>query len=137
MGEQQTINQDEYQLRLLTIFHYVCAGLAALFACLPLFHVLFGLLMLFAPGAFEGEPAEAVRIMGLIFIVLPGLIFLLGWVFAALLAWAGHCIAQRKRYTFCLVMAGVACMLVPFGTALGIFSIIVLTRPGVKALFVA
>jgi len=53
VADQQSIGQDEYQLRLLTIFHYVCAGLAALFACLPLFHVIFGLLMLFAPGAFE------------------------------------------------------------------------------------
>lgn len=135
MADQQSIGQDEYQLRLLTIFHYVCAGLAALFACLPLFHVIFGLLMLFAPGAFEVEPADAARMMGLFFVILPGSIVLLGLAFAALLAWAGHCIAQRKHYTFCLVMAGVACMFMPFGTALGIFSIIVLTRPSVKALF--
>jgi hypothetical protein len=32
-------------------------------------------------------------------------------------------------------MAGVACLFMPFGTVLGIFTIIVLVRPQVKALF--
>ena len=33
------MNQDEEHLRLLSIFHYVCAGLSAFFACIPLIHV--------------------------------------------------------------------------------------------------
>jgi hypothetical protein len=32
-------------------------------------------------------------------------------------------------------MAAIACMFMPFGTILGVFSIIVLVRPSVKSLF--
>jgi hypothetical protein len=34
-------------------------------------------------------------------------------------------------------MAAIACMLMPFGTVLGVFTIIVLMRPSVKELFAA
>ncbi len=36
---------------------------------------------------------------------------------------------------FCLVMACVACLFMPFGTVLGVFTIIVLARPSVQTLF--
>ena len=38
------------------------------------------------------------------------------------------------HYLYCLVVAAVECMLVPFGTVLGVLTIIVLNRPSVKAL---
>ena len=72
---------------------------------------------------------------GLIFVLFASCIILFGWTFAGLLAYSGRCIARRKRHTFCLVMAGVACMFMPFGTVVGIFTIIILVRPSVKALF--
>jgi hypothetical protein len=36
---------------------------------------------------------------------------------------------------FCLVMAGIACIFMPFGTALGVLTIIVLMRDSVRELF--
>ncbi len=36
---------------------------------------------------------------------------------------------------FCLVMGGVECILVPFGTVLDVFTIVTLTRRAVKKLF--
>ena len=39
------------------------------------------------------------------------------------------------HYTFCFVMAALACAFFPFGTILGIFTIVVLVRPGVKEMF--
>ncbi len=44
---------------------------------------------------------------------------------------------KRSRYTLILVVSGLACLSFPLGTALGVFSIIVLMRPSVKALFAA
>jgi hypothetical protein len=32
------MSEDEQYLRLLSIFHYVVGGIAALFACFPIFH---------------------------------------------------------------------------------------------------
>jgi hypothetical protein len=48
---------------------------------------------------------------------------------------AGRNLAQQRRYTFCLVIAGLLCIFIPFGTVLGVFTIVVLVRPSVKALF--
>jgi len=36
---------------------------------------------------------------------------------------------------FCVVMAGIACMFMPFGTVLGVFTLVVLTKPVVRELF--
>jgi len=37
------MNQDEEHPRLLAIFHYVCAGMVALFACFPIIHLVLGI----------------------------------------------------------------------------------------------
>ena len=38
---------------------------------------------------------------------------------------------------FCVVTAGVMCAFAPFGTVLGVFTLLVLHRPAVKAAFAA
>jgi uncharacterized protein involved in response to NO len=129
------MNQDEEHLRLLSIFHYVCAGITALISCFPVFHLIIGLVMVFSPGSFDHGKSGPPAWFGGIMIAISGLIILAGWTFSALQAWTGSCLKQRKHYTFCFVMACVACTFMPFGTALGVFSIIVLSRPTVKALF--
>jgi hypothetical protein len=48
---------------------------------------------------------------------------------------AGSKLSNRRGYTFCFVVACLECMFMPFGTILGILSIIVLSRPSVKELF--
>jgi hypothetical protein len=73
---------------------------------------------------------------GLLFIAIGGAVVLTGWSMAACLVVAGRSLAQRKRYMFCLVLAGIACVVCnPLGTVLGVFTIVVLMRPSVKALF--
>ena len=136
-GSLQPVAQDEEHLRLLSIFHYVCAGLAAFFACIPIIHLVLGLAMLISPQIFGPAKDQPPAFVGLILVVIAGIAILFGWAFAICLAYAGRCLGQRKNYTFCLVMAGVACMFMPFGTILGVFSIITLVKPTVKALFTA
>ena len=57
---------------------------------------------------------------------------LLGWLFGGLTIYSGLCIQRRQRRTFSLVMAVVNCLSIPFGTALGIFTILVLSRESVR-----
>jgi hypothetical protein len=131
------MNQDEEHLRLLSIFHYVCAGLAAMFACFPIIHLVVGFVLLLNPGSFnpQNNQTHPERFVGLLFVVMSVIFILFGWAFAACIAYAGRCLGQRKHYTFCIVMAGIACMFMPFGTILGVFTIVVLVRPTVKSLF--
>ena len=60
-----------------------------------------------------------------------------GWTMAACVLAAGRMLARRRRYLFCLVMAGIECLMMPLGTILGVFTIIVLSRESVKAAFEA
>jgi len=126
------MNRDLEHLRLLSIFHYVAAGMAALVACIPFLHFFMGLAM--ATGAFGDADAEA-RPVGFVIMAVALVFIVLGWALAALMAFAGRSLAHKKRYTFCLVMGGVECLFMPVGTVLGVFTIIVLVRDSVKELF--
>jgi len=129
------MTQDEEHLRLLSIFHYVVGGIVALFALFPVIHLIFGILFTFSPDTFDHSGDAPPAIIGLLFIILPALFILTGWIFAVLVILSGRFLAQRKHYLFCLVMAGMLCLFMPFGTVLGVFTIIVLTKDPVKALF--
>jgi hypothetical protein len=129
------VPQDEEHLSLLTIFHYVVAGVSFLFALFPIFHLIFGLLLALKPQSFSSQNGGPPAFLGWMFVGLAGVFILIGFAFAALVFFAGRSLAARKRYTFCLVMAGIECAFFPFGTALGVFTLLVLLRPSVKPLF--
>ena len=130
-------NQDEQHLKLLSIFHYVVGGITALFSCFPIFHLIFGLTFLTGGFDIPADEGPPVMLFGLLFTIIPALIILTGWALAILIIVAGYFLSTRKHHTFCLVVAGLECIIMPFGTVLGVFSIIVLVRPSVKTLFEA
>ena len=128
-------NQDVDQLRLLSIFHYIMGGASALFSFFPVIHLIMGIAIL--SGAFDemeqgGAPP---RFVGWIFILVPLGIIVTGLAFSACILVAGRQLGNRTGYTFCLVIACAECLMMPFGTALGVFTIIVLMRPTVKKMF--
>ncbi|MGA2436644.1 MAG: hypothetical protein ABSG25_15320 [Bryobacteraceae bacterium] len=134
----EPVQQDQEHVRLLSIFHYVVAAFAALFACVFLIHVGLGIAMLVNPQMFGGhrqEPPPAFA--GWLLLIIGSAIVLCGWTFATLICISGRFLSRRKHYMFCLVMAGVECMFMPFGTVLGVFTFVVLLRPGVKQMFAA
>ena len=133
------MNHDKEHLRLLAIFHYVVAGLAALFSFFPLLYTTVGAIFIFAARHGTPKPGEELppEFLGWIFVVLGLLLFLLGVAMAICILIAGRCLSRRKHYTFALVMACIECLLIPFGTILGVFTIIALSRESVKELFAA
>ena len=126
------MTQDEQNLDLLSIFHYVVGGLAAFCSCFFLIYVAIGIAMLC--GAMDGKDAPP-EFMGWFFVGLGGVFVLVGWTVAAFIIAAGRKLKRRRSYTFCMVIAGIECIFMPLGTALGVFSLIVLTKAPVKALF--
>lgn len=126
------MTQDEQHLDLLAIFHYIVGGLTALFSCFFLIHVAMGIAMLC--GAFDGKDAPP-RFMGWLFVLFPSVFIVAGWILAGLVITAGRKLKRRTSYTFCLVIAGLECIMMPFGTVLGVFTIIVLMKEPVKQLF--
>ncbi len=128
---------DAQHLRLLSIFHYVVGGLTVLFACFPLIHLGLGLAMVFSPAFFETKPGEhpPPQAIGWLFSCLGFSMFLVGQTIAVCTILAARFIARRKRYWFIFVMACIQCAFFPFGTVLGVFTIITLSRERVKSLF--
>ncbi len=124
---------NEQHLRLISIFHYVVAGFTALFALFPLIHFAIGWFVLHAPPPKHGEPPPA--FVGWLFMGFGAGFFLLGESFAACVIAAGRCIRSRRAYWFVFVMACLQCGFFPFGTVLGVFTIVVLSRPSVKQMF--
>jgi len=140
-------------LKMLSVFHYVLGGLTMLFGLMPIMHVAMGVML--ASGAFsgmaeipvqmqDGKPIhpeasaqmdEATKVMGMVIIVFGAVFVVIGQTAGVLLIFAGRKIASRKSRTFCLVVAGFSCLLFPFGTVLGVFTIIILQKPSVVALF--
>ena len=121
-------------LRLLSIFHYVLGGLTGLFSLIPIMHVSIGIAMVSgAFGSSSGPPPPP--FMGWFFIAIGGTVILLGETLAICTILAGRYISTRQAWMFCIVVAAINCLHMPLGTALGVFSIVVLIRPEIKQLF--
>jgi hypothetical protein len=129
------MTRDEQDLRMLSIFHYVVGGLSGLFALFPVIYLVIGLGLIFTADKFNrnGHPPAFV---GWLFVVFAVMAIILGLVIAAFILTTGRFLAWRKHYTFCLVIGCIECLLFPFGTILGVFTIMVLVRDSVKQLFV-
>ncbi len=130
------MNKDLEHLKLLSIFHYVYAGLTALFSCIFITYVMVGLFFILAPDHMASSNGDLPpKLFGGIFFGLGMAIILIGWTIAILRVIAGRCLARRRAYWYCFVIACLGCLNMPMGTVLGVFTIIVLLRPSVIALF--
>jgi hypothetical protein len=131
------MSQDEQHLRLLSIFHYVVGGMAGLFACFPVMHLVAGIVVIIMAANPQADNDAPPAIIGWIFVCVATAIMLTGWVLAVCILLAGRFLAKRTHYLYCLIMAGVECLFMPLGTVLGVFTIIVLDRDSVKQVFTA
>jgi hypothetical protein len=134
---QLPYDPDQSNLETLSIFYFIIAGLQALFACFGLLYVLFGVLIGFAGMAGANRPGDAGAAavgagmficFGVVFILLAGTIAFLNYK-------TGRSLRARRNLTLCYVMAIIHCLLFPLGTILGVFTLVVLNRPSVKASF--
>jgi len=100
------MNQDREHLRLLAIFHYVGAGLAALFSFFPLLYTTIGAIFIFAarhPPAAGPKPGEELspEFLGWIFAVVGLLLFLVGIAMAICILIAGRCLSPQQALHLC------------------------------------
>jgi hypothetical protein len=129
-------DQDQDQLRLLSILSYAYAGIGVLSAPIPAVFVAIGALLIANPSAFGGGKNAPPAFVGYLFALLGAFAVVMALALAACSFLVGRFLAQRKHRVFCMIVAGANCMHVPMGTALGVFTLIVLSRPSVKAMFV-
>lgn len=129
-------NQDIRHLDLLGTFHYVLGGLTALFSCFPFIHLFIGISLLSGElfgEQIKGEPPP--DMFAWLFIILAIVFILSGWALSVCMFIAGSRLKQRRSRVFCMVIAGIECTLMPFGTILGVFTLVTLNKESVMALF--
>jgi hypothetical protein len=130
------VNQDVEHLKILSILFYVLSGLCLFPILFGAFYAVVGIFFSAAMSDMPhraGEPPPAI-FGGFFFLLGGGLV--LGFLTLGLLVLkAGRNLAKKQGYTFCFVIAAIICLWVPFGTLLGVFTIIVLSRDSVKAIF--
>ncbi len=131
------VDRDLEHLRLLEWAHYLMAGMSALYSLFALFPI--GMGFLFAsgviPAARHPTAGNDAWIGGLVFVCLGAAMLVFGLTAAVLLFLVARSLRTRRRRVFCLVIAVLICFQVPWGTALGVCTFLVLNRPGVKAMF--
>jgi hypothetical protein len=128
--------RDEQNLLSLVVGYYVMAGLTLMFGCAGVLYVVFGVGMVFLADDLvaadpNAPPPGVVQLIGGILSAVGAVIALLQLVSAVLLVMTARFISMRRYRTFCLVVAGLTCLSVPLGTALGVFTFVILARPGV------
>ena len=120
--------EDVEQLGTLAIFHYILGGVVAFFSCMPLGNVAMGALILVF-----GKTSE--HIVGFILIGIGSFLVAMGWSLATCILITARKLSKRTKYKFCFAIACVECLLGPFGTVLGVFTILALNKASVKAAF--
>jgi hypothetical protein len=134
---------DRDRLKILEIAYYIAGGMTIVGVSFLLLHfticLVFGLNPQFfnnpAMNSHHQTPPPPGLFLGLAGII--GAIILMGWVFGALQIYVGRCLRARRNHLLILVIAGLECIFIPWGTALGVFTIMVMNRLSVRALFPA
>jgi hypothetical protein len=129
------MNQDLEHLKLLSIFHYIVGGLACFCGLLWILYIVSGIILIIASGSMASDDRMGASIGGVVAIVVGVFLFVLFEAYGIISIIAGRKFAKHQGYWFCFVLAVFTCLNFPLGTALGVFTIVVLNRPSVKALF--
>lgn len=127
---------DAEHLRLLVIFHYIYAGLAAaslLFLGLhaALMYTVFHITDLKGRTPPVTPFGPLTQVLAFFYVVIGAFIVCkaVGNFLSA------RFLRGRRHRTFSLIVAGINCLGIPLGTILGVFTLIVLLRPSVRTLY--
>jgi hypothetical protein len=134
-SERQEIVDNEH-LKVLSIVYYVSAGMSAFFGLFGLVYVAMGIFVAIASSSVPSESDEAaIGILGLFFVLFGLVFFLVPMTLAVLKFLAARMISQRRSRGFCFAIAAVTSLGIPIGTAIGVFTFVVLSRDSVVRSF--
>ena len=124
---------------MLSLTHYIQGGITTGFASLFIFHLIFLIVFSLNPELFgpleehQNEPPPQQIFVA--FAVVIGLFVIAGISLGVATILSGRYIKARARRTFTMVVAGMNCIVVPYGTVLGVMTLTALSRPSVKDLY--
>jgi hypothetical protein len=133
---EDTNKKDTEHLRLLAIFHFVMAGLAFAGVCILAVQYAFMSAVFNDPSLFKAAksgppPDEFFTFFKIVWVVIG--VWSIGSAVFNLLS--AMFLRRRRNRTFSMVVAGFNCLAMPLGTILGVFTFVVLSRPGVVQMY--
>ena len=137
--ERQQVIDNEH-LRLLRIGYLIAGGTSIFAGLIGLLYLglgaFFGLALSgMTEMADMGGDEKIAEILPLIFIGIGGFLALVVGVLAALQLWTARSLQRRENRTLCLITAGITCLSLPWGTALGILTFYALNRDSIRREF--
>jgi hypothetical protein len=124
---------DNEQLRLLRIGYFISAGQTAVFIPFGLLYAVMGVVLPHLPAGSGSPPPPA--LMSWLFGIFGAVITAVAAVATLLKVLTAIRLKQRRSRVLCMVTAGLSCLEIPYGTALGLMTLIVLGRASVKRQF--
>ena len=136
------MRRDILQIRILAILYFIFAFGIIYISFLPLSLLGTGISFLLV-GLQSEESLLSLPIWNLVFVffiffatlILPIVIFILGYALFANIVRLGYYLLKKQRYLFCMKMSQISMILIPIGTVLGSLTHTVLSREAVKELF--
>jgi MFS family permease len=132
----ELVDRDEEHLRLLKLCYYVLASMTAVYSFFSMIFLVFGSVILstIIPKEQAGSQMDP-RAFGLLFLGIAIAAVAAGFGSAIAAFLTAHNLRDHRRRTFCIVIAACTCIYIPWGTIIGICTIMVLNRPAVRTLF--
>jgi hypothetical protein len=125
-----------HDLKLLAIGHYVQGGITAFYSLLLLgYFSLMG--TLFAKLGADQSAGRLPPGFGAILSAVFGVLFLLCALYTLCIFLAAYWLRHHRNMLFIQIVSGFNCLVVPYGTLLGVFTLIVLSRPTARLFFTA
>lgn len=127
---------DNEHLRLLRKAYFVSAAVAGFYVAMGLLYIVMGFSFGDLVNSIPTTPAQPAEKFPSAFFTIFGLVFaFIGVVLALLRLYTAKCLRLRTSLWVCHLTAALACLEIPWGTALGVTTFVVLSRDSVRAMF--
>ena len=135
-SEERQAIIDEEHLRLLSLFHYIKGGITVAFSFFGLIYFVFIVFIVkigsragFQSHDFDNEfPFEFFAY----FLIIVGIIVTFVLVFGVLQLLSAYYLRRGRNRIFSFIIGIIECLEIPYGTVLGVITIMVLNRYSVK-----
>jgi hypothetical protein len=126
---------DDEHLKLLRLGYLISAAWNVFWALFPLMYVAMGLFIFTTVPAQDARNQPDPRHFGIFFAAVGAAISAIMAGVAVLKFLTARAIGRRRSRMLCMVTAAISCFALPYGTALGVATFLVLSRPSVRDRF--
>ncbi len=127
--------EKQDNIGLLAIFYKIVGVIMFLFSLLPCIHLIIGIAIM--AGGFSFDDGAPPFIFGLVFTIIPLIFISCGVALSISMFMCSRYLEAKSNYRFCQIVSGISCIFMPFGTVLGVLTLIELSKDPIRESFVS